>query len=295
MTNFKRITFLWLAALVSVMFFLGSCSDKNKEFDIKLAFAPGEQYLYTTEVAQKINSFGIEVKHSMGMDMIYEILDTANSFKHLKVTYDHINMSIGDSQYDSKTAADTDEGFGFMSRFIGQSFELYIAPNGEIDRVEGLKDFISKLSDLNEQTRSEIESQFSDTSIRSMMQSSFDLYPGKPVKVGESWVKKSKMKVSGIQINVENTYTLQAVEGGKAIILVASTMDLPEMEMPTPHGAPMSIALQGKQNGSIDLELKTGQILNSKVSQNIKGNVQLSGQSMPMEIDGDITIKSKKL
>ncbi len=289
--------FLLLAAVVGTF----SCSspkeaEEGGPISLSLNFKPGEKYLYTTEVQQNINSFGMQMQQSMQMEMVYELKEVDGHHKKLEITYDHISMKMGNSEYDSRKSTASDSEMNFVRNMIGKSFSITIAPDGDIIDIEGLDDLIQSLVGSNSISRAEIESQFSDTAIRLMMQNSFDLYPGKEVTKGEQWVKKSQMAFSGITVNVENTYTLDSVKSGKAYIGVSSVMSLPLTRMEVQQGAmAMDIEMNGNQVGSLEVDVETGQVISGKTKQDINGNVKISGQDMPLKIDGDILISSKKI
>lgn len=303
MNPLKKITLLLLLACGAV--FLGTSCKEDAE--LKLNFKPGDKFLYSTQVNQKING---NMDQSMLMEMVYSYSGEDAGSKKLSITYDHIRINtsspMGESVYDSREAKSGDDAF--MNNLIGKSFSVAVAPNGDILKVEGLAELVQALgANTDKETRAQIESQFSDTAIRLMMQNSFDLYPGKKVKAGESWGKKSVMGFSGINVNVENTYTLKSISNGSATVEVTSVMNLPRMNTMGQGGAPMQIEMQGKQDGSMEIELSTGRIISGKTNQKISGKVVVMAtqmvngkeeampQEMPMEIEGDIVISSKKM
>lgn len=306
MNGFGKKARLWLLACLPLLLLL-SCGQSSKEpVTLKLNFKPGEKYLYTTQVSQNINAtvngMNSGMEQSMLMEMIYVYEGEEAGNKKLKITYDHVSMNLntamGPVQYDSRkpgSIASTD--MAFMNNLIGKSFIIVVAPNGDIAAVDSLDALVNSLS-ANEDAnvRSSLESQFSDTTIRMMMQNSFDMYPGKPVKVGESWSKKSVMAMGSfnINVNVENTYTLKSVDGGKATIALASAMSLPATDMSSATGTPTQIQMSGNQEGTMEMDIATGQILSGKTTQKITGNIS-GGQSIPISITGDMTISSKKL
>lgn len=296
-------TFIFLSGfLFTAVLFLASCSSSDEKKDgqelvnLQLNFKPGDKYLYTTEVKQNIESFGMQMQQSMLMEMVYEVKGTEGENKKLDITYDRVVMKMGGTEYDSKVTSNNNADMGFIQNLIGKSFSLTLSPAGNITKVEGLENLIQSVAGTDQATRAEMEGQFSDTAVRLMMQNSFDLYPGKQVKKGESWTKKSQMSFSGINVNVENTYTLDSVIADKAYIRVVSVMNLPPTNMDSQGGVgAMNIEMNGNQNGTLEVGVQTGQILSGTTKQSIQGKVKVSGQEMPLSIQGDISISSKKI
>lgn len=287
-----------LIAAVSLMTLVSCGGGKSGEtVDLKLNFKPGDKYLYATQINQNINTMGTTMQQLIGMDMIYEVTASEGNHKKLSITYDHVQMKtttpMGGMEYDSRDKTKGDGMLGFMDSLIGKSFSITIAPDGNIVKVENLGNLMTSLPG-EPGVKEQLQKQFSDTAIRQMMQNSFDMYPGKPVKVGESWTKKSTMGVSSFSINMQNTYTLKAVNDGKAVVSVSSIMTLPATEM-SQAGVPIKMEMNGKQEGTMDVDIASGQILSGKTHQTINGKINAAGQEMPMDIAGDVVISSKKM
>lgn len=303
MNRFRKNILIPLAAFLVISVLFACTSDTNvadeSGVELKINFGKGDKYLYTTQVNQKINSFGTQMDQTMLMEMVYSYVGDDGANKKLDITYDHVMISttspMGQSRYDSKEAGKKEPEYSFMDNLIGKSFHITVAPNGDILRVDGLKELVASLSgSADESVRQTLESQFSDTAVKLMMQNSFDMYPGKKVKVGESWGKKSVMNFSGMNVNVENTYTLKSVTNGKASVAVVSVMNLPATDMSGSTGMAAQMEMTGKQEGTMEIDAATGQILSGKTTQNIEGKFSTEGQAMPININGDITINSKK-
>jgi len=100
------------------------------------------------------------------------------------------------------------------------------------------------------------------------------------------------MGFSGMKVNVENTYVLKSIEGNKATIAMTSAMNLPKSDNDT---VAAMVQMTGKQEGTIDIDISSGQIISGKTTQDIKGTMTVMGQQMPMNIKGNIVISSKRL
>ncbi len=287
--------------LVAVACLSSSCKsggDAHTEgIELTLNFNPGDQYIYSTEVNQKINAMGMTgITQKMLMEMVYELKATEGVNKKLNITYNHIEIKnespMGNVSYDSKNRTASKSGMEFMDSLIGKSFQLSIAPDGAIVAVEGLDHMLQALTGFDGASKSEIEKQFGDSSVKMMMQNSFDLYPGKKVRIGETWGKNSQMSFSGFNINVDNKYTLKSVENGIARITVRSILSLPAAQT-AQQG--LNLQMEGLQEGVMEVAVTTGQIISGKTHQTISGKIKAAGQEMPMDIKGDILISSRKL
>lgn len=281
--------------------FTTSCnSGSNADaIDLKLNFKTGDKYLYTTQIDQNIGLMqGLSMNQNMTMEMTYNCKSDNAGVKEIEATYDHILLSMsspmGEMKYDSKNPQPDGGGVNMMDSLIGKSFVMSVAQDGQIIKVNGLDAIVASFNlDNNPAAQQSIKSQLNDTAIRMMMQSSFDMYPGHKVKVGDTWNKKQQMTVSGININMENTYTLKSVENGKATLAVTSDLNLPKTEMGV-DSAKTQMELAGKQDGTIELDIATGQVISSKTISDIKGKMTMQNVPEDINIKSTITVSSKK-
>jgi len=277
--------------------FLSSCNPE-KTVDLKLNFKTGDKYLYTTQADQTIGYQGFSMNQKIIMEMIYSCNADSAGIKAIEATYSRIFMSatspMGETEYDSKASGRDTAGMNMMDNLIGKSFVMNITPDGQIVKVSGLDDIIASFNmDNNPAAQQSMKKQLSDTAIRMMMQSSFDMYPGHKVKVGDTWNKKQQTAISDININMENTYTLKSVEKDKAILSVASDLNLPKTEMST-DAAQTQMELSGRQEGTIELDIATGQVISSKIVSDIKGKMAMQGTSQDISIKSTISVTGKK-
>ncbi len=126
-----------------------------------------------------------------------------------------------------------------------------------------------------------------------MMQQSLNIFPDHPVKPGDTWKKSYTMSMGVMGMTIDNEFKLTSVSGNTAHLDVnakikgggASTD--PEMKN-------MTINLNGDQKGTMDVEVATGLVTDSKLKQSIKGDISMMGMKMPMNINSDIHLSAKK-
>lgn len=293
---------LSLSLLFSVMLLLHACgsgTNSGEGIQLQLNFKPGDKYLYTTDMQQEISYQGMaNLKQDVLMGMLYEMKEAEGENKKLSISYQQIKMNttspMGSITYNSEFDTTMDQSvLAIMGRIIGKSFDVLIAPDGTIVSVHGLDSIVTALTQGNGDLQVDIKNQFSDSSIKMMMASSFDMYPGKTVKPGDSWTKKSSMNFSGFTITIESTYTLQSVNGDIATLKAHSTMTLPSKKTED-QGIPLEMELNGTQNATMELSVSSGHIISAKTDQDIKGKIKAGGQEMPMDIKGTIKVTGEK-
>lgn len=281
--------------------FMSSCKSGNSKdaIDLKLNFKTGDKYLYTTGIDQNISLMqGLNMNQNITMEMLYNCKSDSAGVKALDITYDHIVMSMtspmGEMKYDSRSGGQSPMGTNLMDSLIGKTFTLNVAPDGKILSVTGLDALIASFNTGdNPMEQQNVKNQLNDTAIRMMMQNSFDMYPGHKVSVGDTWSKKQQMTVSGIDISMDNTYTLKSVENGNATLSVASDLNLPKTELGA-DSVKTQMELSGKQNGTIEVDIATGQVLNSKIVSDISGKMVMENTPQNISIKSTISVSSKK-
>jgi hypothetical protein len=306
--NMKKARYILLSlfTIVSIATSLFSCKSgagsDGKPVDLKMNFKDGDKYLYTTKISQNIGLMqGLSMDQNMTVEMIYTGKGEASGNKTLDITYDHIAMEMkspmGGMQYDSKNpnSDNTAMGLNIMDSIIGKSFEITLGPDGHILTINGLDKIIQSFN-LGDDAKAQmsIKNQLSDTAIRMMMQNSFDMYPGHAVKVGDTWNKKEQMTFSGINVNVDNTYTLVSVESGKANLSLSSILDLPKVNVGKDSES-SQVEMTGKQTGNLQVDIATGQVVSSQIHSDIKGKMNIQGAPQDINIKGTIIITSKKI
>jgi hypothetical protein len=236
------------------------------------------------DITNQTNTMGQNISNKMLMEFTYDVTAGENENKDLAVTYTRMKMDMNamgqTMSYDSNDSANANPMFKALGNMIGKSFTTTVAPNGTIVKVEGIESLVPEgTQGLDQET------------LKQTMQTSFNIFPEKPVKVGETWTKTTDMKLQNFNMKLDSKYTLDKVEGDKAII----SMD---GKISSEAGASvqgMEMNLDGTQTGKLEIDIPTGQAISGDIKQLIKGKFNANGQEIPMDISSDVKISSKKL
>lgn len=287
--------YIFSALAASLLLFSGCKNMGTEAVDLHFNLQPGTQYQYVIESKQTIDieMMGTPIKTNQDMMMAatYKVEAADGNNKKLTVNYDRITMKSatpgGEAEYDSQDPAKQDSLFSSIGRMINVPFSMVINPQGDIVSVAGVQQAVGQGMDSNMQAM--MQSQFSDSNIRSMMQQSLNVYPDRPVKVGDEWQRSFSMAVGFMNMNINNTYKLLSVENGIAHI------DIKAQITTKPGGASgLEMQLTGVQTGTMDIEVATGLIVDSKIKQQLSGQMNNSGIQVPMTSDADIHTTGKK-
>lgn len=296
--------FLPLAALTG-MVMLGVSCKHNEPVDLRLNLKPGSQYVYTiqtnTTTEQKPMSQSISSTQNVTMEMTYNVGPAEGADRRITVTYDRLamdmNSPMGAVRYDSRDSAKGDKRLAVVGGMLNKPFTMVVTPEGEIKSVEGLDAILRNIGDTTTEEGLAVHQQmaetFNDTAVRSLMRQSLDIFPGHPVKPGDTWTKTYNMDMNIMQMKVDNVFTLKSVEGNtahldmKAKISGQGAADLPELKN-------MQISLSGEQTGTMDVDISSGLVTEGNVTWHITGDMSVMGMKVPMSIDSKVHISARK-
>lgn len=294
-------SFLPLAALAIGSLLYASCKG-DEPVNLKLNLKPGTQYLYTMDMKMNQETMGQKMDNNMLMESTYDVAAGQGTDRRITVTYDRIAMEVkspmGNMAYDSKDPAKGDPKLAMMNGMLNKPFIMEVSEQGEIKKVEGLQEIVNAMGDSTTdegaQMRTQMAQTFNDTAIKSMMQQSLNIFPDHPVKKGDTWKKSYTMNMGFMSMTVDNTFKLASVDGGKAHIDVNSTIKGGAGSGGAEMMNGMSINLNGDQKGTMDVDVETGLVTESKLKQTIKGEVSGQGMKIPMNITVDNHLTAKK-
>ena len=303
----KKSFLLLSAGLLTAATLFEGCKGgmSGDTVNLKMNLTPGSKYAYAMDTKMNIaqSMMGQEMKTSqhMTMEFSYDVAPADGNDRKLTVNYDHIAMKMespmGSMEYDSKEGGKKDSMLASVGGMLNKPFTMIVAENGDIKKIEGLDAIINGMqgvgSPQEEAIRKQLASSFNDTAMRKMMEQSFNIYPGKEVKVGDTWNKQTSTNMSVMTMKLDNTYKLTSVSNGTAHIDVVSKISTDGKPV-IQGGQEMKIDLNGESKGTMEVEVASGLVSDSKMKQTIKGNVSVMGISVPMSIDNDIHITGKK-
>jgi hypothetical protein len=282
----------------------GSCKN-DKAIDLKLALQPGTQYLYTmdskTVMEQSAMGQKMKTEQNMIMESTYDVAaGSTPDAQRITVMYKRIVSSIKNPMlnvnYDSNDPS-TADSTNPMAKMVNKPFVMEVTSQGEVIKLEGLSAIINAVGDSTTlegaEARRQMAQSFSDTAIKSMMQQSLNIFPDHPVKPGDTWKKSYTMSIGPMAMKIDNEFKLTSVTGNTAHIDVNAKItgggggDEAEAEN-------MSITLSGDQKGTMEVEVGTGLVTDSKLKQTITGDMSMQGMKIPMSISSDIHMSAKK-
>ncbi len=269
-----------------LLIFLYSCQSNKNAIEISMKWVKDQPYSYSNiaDIETEMNMMGtrqsIEVKTSMYNTL--KMLQTDGKQHTVEFKYDSIaNVSTLLNGKPNETAAEND-----MSFINGQSITMQIR-DGKIVQVEQNDSLFASIKDsLQKQIVNEL---FSAENLNGTLSMYFNLYPEKPVSIGESWTNKLEMKVSSLKLSMKFNYTLKSINEGIAeISFTATSDDKGKMEM---NGVEIPVSFKGQQNGTYFVKLDEGVLQSGSASSDFDMSISMAGMELPMKMKAKNEVK----
>ena len=277
--------------------------DLHLRLDVGDAFS--QRMTAQQEIEQTVMGSKQTIKQTIGMTTRYAVEAASDSIYGVRAVYTAVRYDMdgpmGSVRYDSADPpAEVSPAAAGYAALVGQGFSFTVSPMGHVYAVEGVEAMIDAVIDAleapdeaqREAIRASLQAQFGDEAIRGQLANTFAHYPGEPVSVGDTWRREVSLR-AGMPMDLTNTYRLEAIEDGAAVIAVSSqieTGDGPPMSM---AGAEIAFDLDGTQTGTLRLDPDTGMVRASTFDQNLAGEAVVNGaMTRPMTIASTIAVET---
>lgn len=255
-------------------------SGSGDTYDLKFNLKPGAAYTYDMDVMQDVEAAGNTSTNNLYSKYTFNVKEAAEGNSKIEVVYDLMRMEMKSMGNTIKMSSEdqTPEAQGFRD-MVNKPFSMTVSPEGKVVSIEGWESI-----EKNGAMKSE--------DLKQSMETSLNIFPDKAVEVGDTWKKDAAMSMQMFKMNISSTYTLTEVKGNIATITMDSEIKMGQDNNTQANG--MTMEMKGTQKGKMDVELNTGMTLTGNITQEIKGEMQVQGQKMPMNIKSEIKITGKQ-
>ena len=294
---------------------LGACQGSKTSSDVvqlKLNLENGKAYIYATNTHLDMTVKGMAT--GLNMAYTYKLMNDSkdsagnqvllSTIDALKFKAEAMGMSMG---YDSKEVIDTNHQDG-MSRMVrsifsgmlGKSFKVTVSPTGNIEKVTGVEEIVAAMIDGipgseedKARMRQTLQQSFNPLQVKQTFAQAFNIYPDKPVKVGDTWNKDLDLGMAGMKSKQQIIFKVKDITASSVILDLKGELKS-SMKPPTDStDASASTNMTGSENGTMTIDRTSGLATSGDLDLNVKGSVNMKGTAMPMDIKGKITISNK--
>lgn len=301
-----RRRILTLAGILIIAALLASCGGGDKKLDLRLHLEAGKAYgvkmIADQTITQTLGGQTQTMFQTVGVAYTYDVQSVeSDGTMRVKVTYDWVRVAqdgpMGSFSYDSANPPATiPEAALVYTALVGQGFFMHLRPNGEIVDVQGVDEMLAHMLDTmgappgseRDELEASLRSQFGSEALKESFEKATLFYPDKPVAVGESWSRNIALE-TGMPMVLATTWTLKARKDGVAVVEIRSDVQRnPEAKPVEMAGMTIAYELSGEQSGTMELDEKTGWLLNGTMKQNLAGQISAMGMTWPITVLSDI-------
>src|SRR6185369_13244608 len=291
--------FLLALPLLVAIAYLASCNSSSATDAIELKFKlpKGKKYEYAMNMEmqwnQEMMGKKMDMKNTMGFTYLFEVTNDSSEWKTVSSILAKVNLDMSINgrtmHYDTDMPA-TDSGpiammgkaFGAMK---GSQFSFTVNDKGDIGEVKGIKEIQDSMFSAMHNGEGEgpvegLRKTFDEKGLKQNMQQAFSTYPGKPVKVGDTWTKTTTQKVQGMTIKSDNVYTLESVHGNDAIVKLTSKLSLDNAGEANP-----ARSITGTSEGKTHYDLETGLITDGDLDMKMDMKRKVNNTELPMSMN----------
>lgn len=290
----KLFVFAVFAFFGTALVALQSCQSSKSATTsrmLKFNFEKGKSYDYDmiTDIDQDVMGQKNEISMTAqyGLDVTGSndgIVDITTTFNAFRLNMEVMGMTI-EADTEKPLAADTSSKMNpltMMSKLFhsikGQKFTMKVNAEGKVLEVSGMEEMAKNIvesldmgDEFKEMMNTSFKQQFNDASMKEQFERAFFIFPGKEVKVGDSWVKESSVP-GGNAGSVKTTYTVDEIEGDMVILDVNSKI-----------GGTGGAKASGTQSGKMTVDSRSGLIMESDLDLNMEaeesgGKVKMVGK-----------------
>jgi uncharacterized protein DUF6263 len=283
-------------------FVLVAFSVSAQKVQPQLSLVKGETYYQNmsvdSDIEQNFNGTEMKMTMNMAMKLSYRVIDVANGVFNLEARYQKMLFSMNTGQgimeFDSEKKSADDVFSSMMGALIDKPFTIKINAAGMITEVKGTDELFKQAmnqfdaldEDQKQQMSAQLQQSYGEGAIKKNMESSFRVYPEKMISKGEKWTVDTQLEAGG-NADIKTIYELTDITPeyyvlkGTAVISTASGKGAEAAQMSDISGTVVS---------DIKLNRKTGWAMSATIKQDIKGNVNAAGNTIPIVMKNVMTI-----
>lgn len=285
----KNILLIAIAATAVSVFSSCKSGPSGEAYTLKMRLTPGDKFTQEMKMDMDMKMAGFNMKMGMDGEMQFDVLEGDSAGKQLKFTYNKMKMKM--DMGDLNRAVNSDSMMNeSQKKIIGKSVTLTLSPQNEIVNVTGY-DSLMNNDMYDPATKQLFEKTFSKEQLNSMFGMMFNMYPSKPVRVGDTWTSKSKFNMANIDMGINVKFKLLSVKDGVAEISVDGKFDGDGDMKQT--GVDVEMNMKGTQTGRMKIKLSDGYLANGNYTMDMTGDVKVMGQKMPISLKGDYELTGK--
>ncbi|MGN6248497.1 MAG: DUF6263 family protein, partial [Ginsengibacter sp.] len=266
-------------------------SGHSQNFSLGLNLVKGATYEHIqnmkSDIIENVNGQEIKTQLTVYGKTGYLVEGFSGENYKIKVTYESLKMTIqnGDHTVSFNSEKKDSENVlsAVLSQMVNKSFYLTLTKKGKVEEVHGLDSIFAHLldrfPDLPAAQKSQFESQmknaYGEKSMKSAIELITSVFPDRAVKKGDKWNANIHLE-SGFAGNETSVYELKGISDSTFLIEGTGTVKTEDKDAYIQsNGMPLKYNLKGTSISNIEIDKKTGWIVNAEIDQKVDGTIDI--------------------
>lgn len=290
---------------VIVLFFTFSFHCMGADtYPLKYELETGKTYkqdmVSTMDMKMEVMGQEMNIDVTTEMNLNYDVIGQTDGILDIRTSYQRIKINMTVPGALSPLIIDSDSPENSFNQSIGDvvkslvgiPIDIQLSQQGKVISVKGADKFAEKFDTIvNVQFKQMLEQMFSAKAIQTTYERIIPSFPDEPVAIGDSWNVALDLNSGGVDISSKMHLTLTQVEGDIATLECTGTLTTPEGGATLQiQGMDAKVSSAGEQAGTVLIDMKTGWVVRSEITQNYKQHIEIMGQEMIQYIEGKTTI-----
>lgn len=291
-----------------------SCLSQTQRIELNLT--KGQTYTQKTvansTIKQSMNGQEININMTITGQMKYVVTDIVAGVYSMDVSYVNLSMKLvhpgGESILDSEKKDEKDVLSSVFSMMKDKPFQIKMTKLGKVTEVKNVETLYAGMFDKfpnltaeqKEQMRAKIMQSYGDKAFKGNLEMLSAVFPDHPVAKGDTWNVKTQLE-AGMSATLDGVYKLDEITSAEFVVSGSSIFATTNKDVYNEaNGMSLKYNLAGTMNSVIKIDKKTGWIIEGKINQNIKGNMEFKandkmpqGMTIPMEMTSDMVFTEK--
>ncbi len=283
-----------------------------QKINLKLNLLKGNTYYHSitgaTKITEIIDDKEFNIEATIGCKTSFDIVDIKDTVYTVAVKYKSLTMKmkVQEKTYEfSSDAANKDDKVSkLLAEFIDKPFSVEMSTKGVLTKFGNIDtiiaNMINQFPEINIAQKQKVSQQLVNAYGEKAFEGSFNMltamFPATKVAKGDKWVVTTKLE-SGMAATLVTTY--QLIDIGDSFYEIHGQSEMKTADKDAykeVNGMPARYDLAGPMETSLKISKVTGWIMEGKITQTMKGNVEITDNSdsskivIPMSYFGDITV-----
>ena len=272
-------------------------------------------YMITTAKMHMIQDIGgqtQDINMTISGKMSFKVNTIKDTVYMMDARYEKLRLQMESAAVNMDMNSDADVKQNPLSTLIHNmtrnSFKVNLSKKGRVLSVEDFDKLISGMFDGIPQISEAQKEQFKDQMMQSFgpkaMKGSLEIttafFPNNPIAKSDQWTINTSLE-SAMSAKIKTVYTLLNTDDKTYTIHGEGVITSPPVDdFKMVNGLPMKYIINGTSTNELKVDKATGWVLEAKINQSIKGDVQIKdnpkvpgGMTIPMTLTTDQIITDK--